>query len=180
MAIVDARIDDRLVHGQVCSFWIPKYNVDRIVVVDDAVAKDDLRKSMLRMACPERCKLSIFDTAKAADKFSRHIDEGIKVMILCNSPVPILQMAKYGFKGGVRDGWQHVGSARFAADRQDRLRYARRDRGISRARGSRHRDIRSAGAERYSRGHNEALPVGLSTQSSCMSGRALSQRYSSL
>ena len=46
MAIVDARIDDRLVHGQVCSFWIPKYNVDRIVVVDDAVAKDDLRKSM--------------------------------------------------------------------------------------------------------------------------------------
>ncbi|WP_308622945.1 PTS sugar transporter subunit IIB [uncultured Enorma sp.] len=98
MAIVDARIDDRLVHGQVCSFWIPKYNVDRIVVVDDAVAKDDLRKSMLRMACPERCKLSIFDTAKAADKFSRHIDEGIKVMILCNSPVPILQMAKYGFK----------------------------------------------------------------------------------
>ena len=98
MAIVDARIDDRLVHGQVCSFWIPKYDVDRIVVVDDAIAKDDLRKSMLRMACPERCKLSVFDTAKAADKFSRHIDHGIKVMILCNSPVPILQMAKCGFK----------------------------------------------------------------------------------
>lgn len=97
MAIVDARIDDRLVHGQVCSFWIPKYDVDRIVVVDDAVAKDELRKSMLRMACPERCKLSVFDTAKAADKFSRHIDHGIKVMILCNSPVPILQMARAGF-----------------------------------------------------------------------------------
>lgn len=97
MAIVDARIDDRLVHGQVCSFWIPAYGVDRIVVVDDEVAKDELRKSVLRMACPERCKLSIFDTAKAADKFARHIDRGIKVMILCNSPVPILKMAEAGF-----------------------------------------------------------------------------------
>lgn len=97
MAIVDVRIDDRLVHGQVCSYWIPQYGLDRLVVVDDDIARDELRKSVLRMACPKRCKLSIFDTAKAADKFARHIDRGIRVMILCNRPASIVSMAEYGF-----------------------------------------------------------------------------------
>lgn len=71
MAIVDARIDDRLIHGQVCSFWIPEYRVDRIVIVDDDIAKDEMRKTALRFGCPGECKLSIFDTKKAADKFPR-------------------------------------------------------------------------------------------------------------
>ena len=42
--------------------------------------------------------MSIFGSAKAADKFIRKIDEGIKVMILCNSPVPILRMAEAGYQ----------------------------------------------------------------------------------
>lgn len=98
MAIVDTRIDDRLVHGQVCSYWVPQYGVERIVVVDDLVAKDEMRKSVLRLACPDRCKLSIFDAEKAADKFKRHIDRGVKVLILCNRPQPILEMARSGFQ----------------------------------------------------------------------------------
>lgn len=97
MAIVDARIDDRLIHGQVCSFWVPQYGVDRIVVVDDDIAQDEMRKTALRFGCPAECKLSIFSAAKAAEKFSAHIDRGIKVMILCNRPQPILAMAEHGF-----------------------------------------------------------------------------------
>lgn len=98
MAIVDTRIDDRLIHGQVCSFWIPEYGVERIVIVDDVIAQDEVRKTALKFGCPERCKLSIFSAEKAADKFSRHIDEGIRVMILCAEPQPILEMAQRGFK----------------------------------------------------------------------------------
>ena len=30
MAILDVRIDDRLIHGQVCGFWIPHYSLERI------------------------------------------------------------------------------------------------------------------------------------------------------
>lgn len=98
MAIVDVRIDDRLVHGQVCSYWVPYFSVDRIVVVDDLVARDEMRKSVLRLACPDRCKLSIFNAEKAADKFLRNIDRDIKVLILCNRPHPIVQMADAGFQ----------------------------------------------------------------------------------
>ena len=62
------------------------------------IVNDEIRKTALKFGCPEKCKLSIFSTVKAADKFIRKIDEGIRVMILCNSPVPILKMAKLGYK----------------------------------------------------------------------------------
>jgi len=97
MAILDVRIDDRLIHGQVCGFWIPQYSLERIAIVDDEIVNDEVKKTALKFGCPEKCKLSIFDSAKAADKFNRKIDEGIRVMILCNSPVPILRMAEQGF-----------------------------------------------------------------------------------
>ncbi len=38
------RIDTRLLHGQVATAWTPDSKADRIIVVSDAVAKDDLRK----------------------------------------------------------------------------------------------------------------------------------------
>ena len=50
--IVGARIYSRLLHGQVATGWIPSLHPDRVIVVSDSVAKDDLRKSMIREAAP--------------------------------------------------------------------------------------------------------------------------------
>lgn len=97
MAILDVRIDDRLIHGQVCGYWIPQYSLERIAIVDDVIVNDETRKTALKFGMPEKCKLSIFNSEKAADKFNRKIDEGIRVMILCNSPQPILRMAEHGY-----------------------------------------------------------------------------------
>ena len=97
MAILVVRIDDRLIHGQVCGFWIPHYSLERIAIVDDEIVNDEIRKTALKFGCPEKCKLSIFSTVKAADKFIRKIDEGIRVMILCNSPVLVSPEEKAAF-----------------------------------------------------------------------------------
>ena len=43
MAILDVRIDDRLIHGQVCGFWIPHYSLERIAIVDDEIVNDEIR-----------------------------------------------------------------------------------------------------------------------------------------
>ena len=43
--IVLARVDSRLLHGQVATAWTKSVNPSRIIVVSDAVAKDDLRKN---------------------------------------------------------------------------------------------------------------------------------------
>ncbi|EHR35072.1 mannose/fructose/sorbose PTS transporter subunit IIA [Helcococcus kunzii] len=45
-----ARIDTRLLHGQVATGWTKSTNPDRIIVVSDKVAQDDLRKNMIMEA----------------------------------------------------------------------------------------------------------------------------------
>ena len=96
--ICDVRIDDRLIHGQVCGFWIPQYNLERIAIVDDEIVNDQARKTALKFGCPEKCKLSIFNVESAVDKFNRNIDAGIRVMILVSSPIPLLKMVEKGYK----------------------------------------------------------------------------------
>jgi mannose PTS system EIIAB component len=97
MAIVEVRIDDRLVHGQVSNLWVPYFDAERLLIVDDAVARDEDRKSILKFGCPPQCKLSVFDAATAAEKLRRRIDEGINVMMIAASPIPLLRMNELGY-----------------------------------------------------------------------------------
>ena len=50
MTIVAARIDGRLIHGQVANLWSTKLNVSRIMVVDDIVSEDPIEKSQCKTA----------------------------------------------------------------------------------------------------------------------------------
>ncbi len=97
MAIVEVRIDDRLIHGQVCGYWIPYYNVEKIVIADDKIYKDEMRKTALKFGCPSNVKLSILSSETAADKLKRNLDKGSKVMILCEGPAPLRKMVELGY-----------------------------------------------------------------------------------
>lgn len=65
MAIVAARIDGRLIHGQVANLWTTKLNASRIMVVDNDIVNNDLEKTALKLATPPGIKLSILNTEKA-------------------------------------------------------------------------------------------------------------------
>lgn len=52
MVIGLARIDDRLIHGQVATRWTKETNVSRIIVVSDEVAADTVRKTLLTQVAP--------------------------------------------------------------------------------------------------------------------------------
>ena len=43
MSVVLARVDERLIHGQVALAWLKKYTIDLVIVVDDESAKDALK-----------------------------------------------------------------------------------------------------------------------------------------
>lgn len=51
MEIVNVRIDDRLIHGQVATVWSQVTGATRIMVVDDQVVKDTINKEALKLAC---------------------------------------------------------------------------------------------------------------------------------
>ena len=64
MKIVLARIDDRLIHGQVATVWSKATNCQRIIVCDDEVAKDKIRATLLKQVAPAGIKSHVVDSRK--------------------------------------------------------------------------------------------------------------------
>ena len=48
--ILKIRIDDRLLHGQVAYSWKSALGYDAIVIVSDSAAKDEMRKTALKLS----------------------------------------------------------------------------------------------------------------------------------
>lgn len=59
------RVDDRLIHGQVQTSWIKEYQINRIIIIDDNVANDNVTKMVLKVAKPAQCDLVICTCEKA-------------------------------------------------------------------------------------------------------------------
>ena len=59
MSIVLARIDSRLVNGQVLEAWVPYVNADCIVVANDEVAGESFQCMVMQAAVPSSIKLII-------------------------------------------------------------------------------------------------------------------------
>jgi len=102
------RIDDRLIHGQIVVGWVNALKADSIIVINDAVARNELQKCLLKMAVPPEIKVEIF----AVDEFklkpeSKEIAEK-RVIILTSNPADCLRIFENGFKieeinlGGMR------------------------------------------------------------------------------
>lgn len=66
-----ARIDHRLLHGQVVFSWINAIGVDRIIVIDTPTAGDEFKKMSLKLAKPENVRLSLFSAEQAIERISK-------------------------------------------------------------------------------------------------------------
>lgn len=91
-----ARIDTRLLHGQVATGWTKSINPSRIIVVSDKVAKDKLRKSMIKEAAPAGVPANTIPIKKMVevDKDPRFGDT--KALVLFENPQEALQAIKDG------------------------------------------------------------------------------------
>lgn len=94
--IVHIRVDDRLIHGQVATRWVSHFNANRIMIIDDAVAANDIEKVMLRSAAPDGCNTSILARETAFNNISQGNYENQKVLILVKTPEIALQMLNSG------------------------------------------------------------------------------------
>jgi len=100
MDIALVRVDNRLVHGQILEAWIPSIRATCIVVVDDNVASDFFRETVIRMAVPSEVEVKI----TTIENFSRHYkdrdDNGKKTIVLFSSIGDVLRAVNLGFKLG--------------------------------------------------------------------------------
>ena len=97
MAIIATRIDGRLIHGQVANLWITtKLNISRIMVIDDAVAQNDIEKQGLKLACSPGVKLSILPIDKAANNIKEGKYDTRLLLIVACRPKNFLRLVEYG------------------------------------------------------------------------------------
>lgn len=88
-------VDDRLVHGQVLLFWRRHWQIDKILVANDAVAMDELRKSALRLIIPPALSCEIVTVAQAATRLVAGTAE-TRTLLLLASPVDAWDILKWG------------------------------------------------------------------------------------
>lgn len=80
--IVLARLDYRLLHGQVVFSWVNSVAAQRIIVVDNAAANDEVKKGALKLAKPAGVYLNVFTVEKALSKMDKLNTLGEKVMFV--------------------------------------------------------------------------------------------------
>lgn len=96
MTIIGARIDGRLIHGQVANLWTTKLNISRIMVIDDEVAQNDIEKSGLKLATPAGVKLSILPVEKAAANILAGKYDSQRLFIVAKKPDRFLRLIEAG------------------------------------------------------------------------------------
>ncbi|WP_302317986.1 PTS system mannose/fructose/N-acetylgalactosamine-transporter subunit IIB [Holdemanella biformis] len=83
--IVLCRVDHRLLHGQVAFTWTQNVGSNCILIANDAVAKDDLRMTALRVSKPNGVKLVIKSIDDSLKALNSGVTDKYKLMILCES-----------------------------------------------------------------------------------------------
>ena len=96
MHIKLARIDDRLIHGQVVTVWAREAKAERILVIDDAVAVDEVRRVLLKQAAPPGVKVNVVSVEKAVKVFNNPKYGNEDVMFLFVGPSAPLRMIRDG------------------------------------------------------------------------------------
>lgn len=109
MQIGLARIDDRLIHGQVATRWTKETNVTRIIVVSDEVAADTVRKTLLTQVAPPGVTAHVVDVAKMIRVYNNPKYAGERVMLLFTNPTDVERIVE----GGVKIASVNIGGMAF-------------------------------------------------------------------
>jgi len=96
MSLRLVRIDDRLIHGQVVAGWLRALGGQRIVIVDDATARDEFLREVLTLAAPQGVPVEVYDVASGAARCIELAATPEPVIVLARSPRTILGLRQAG------------------------------------------------------------------------------------
>ena len=91
-----ARIDTRLLHGQVATNWTKATNPNRIIVVSDSVSKDDLRKKLIEQAAPPGVRAHVIPLDKLDQVYNDPRFGDTKALLLFENPQDALAVIEKG------------------------------------------------------------------------------------
>lgn len=96
MGITLARIDNRLLHGIVATQWAGRSGAQRIMIIDDEVANNELTKASMRLARPTGMVISIITLERALNNFKAGKYDDHNVFVIVKSPVTLEALVEQG------------------------------------------------------------------------------------
>ncbi|VWL85665.1 PTS N-acetylgalactosamine transporter subunit IIB [Oceanivirga miroungae] len=93
--ILAARIDNRLVHGQVGMTWVNSLNANLILVANDAVSNDPVQQSLMSMVVPAGVAMRFFSIEKTLSVIGKAADRQ-KILLVCKTPQDVLRLTEGG------------------------------------------------------------------------------------
>ncbi|MBP3875380.1 MAG: PTS sugar transporter subunit IIB [Lachnospiraceae bacterium] len=94
--VVLARVDDRLIHGEVVTAWTPSMRANRIIIVDDEVAADAFNVRVVKALAPAGTKCFVYDVAKASEKLMVKGLPDERIIVLAKTPKTFNRLIKAG------------------------------------------------------------------------------------
>ena len=114
MEILLARVDSRLLHGQVATAWAKKVKPNRILVVSDSVAEDTLRKTLITQAAPPGVFVNVITVDKMIKIYHDPQFDSFKVLLLTETIQDMLKLVEGGID--ISNLGVDVGSLAYAVD----------------------------------------------------------------
>jgi mannose/fructose/N-acetylgalactosamine-specific phosphotransferase system component IIB len=94
VSVVLARVDDRLLHGQVVEGWTPYVQADTIVVVNDAVCREEDRCRLMQIIVPDHIELKVVPLKALRDVLK--ISEESRILLLFAGLDDVLSVLENG------------------------------------------------------------------------------------
>jgi fructoselysine/glucoselysine PTS system EIIB component len=88
------RVDHRLLHGQVAVSWSQNLDIDSILIANDDVPKDELRKTTIKLAKPQGIKLVIKTINDAIASIQSGATDPYKLFIVVEKVEDAYRLAK--------------------------------------------------------------------------------------
>ncbi|MEI5989359.1 PTS sugar transporter subunit IIB [Enterococcus crotali] len=88
------RVDHRLLHGQVAFSWTQSLGVDCILIANDDVPQNDIRKTTIKLAKPAGVKLVIKNIEDSISALQSGVTDKYKLFIVVESVEDAYKLAK--------------------------------------------------------------------------------------
>lgn len=93
--IIQIRVDDRLIHGQIAVVWSKQFGTTHMVVANDQAASNEVQQMTLKMATPNGVKVLIRSVDDCIQVFNNPKSKEVKMFVLTNSIQDALKIAKH-------------------------------------------------------------------------------------
>ena len=90
--IVQLRLDERLIHGQVVTSWSRALNITTILVANDDIVKDPVKSKVLLMAAPAGKKVHVKSVDETIRLLKDERADKMSILLLVDNPTDALRL----------------------------------------------------------------------------------------